>query len=163
MDHLLLSVGSNEDAPGNIRRAVSALRECFGFVQCSTVYESEAIGFIGDNFLNLVVMVNSDLRVGELLEKLKHLENAQGRDRNSPRFSGRTLDIDILIYGERHGSFDGVCLPRPEITENAYVLWPLSELLPQHIHPGENKSYLQLWQDYDHDKQKLWAVDFEWN
>jgi len=162
LDDLLLSLGSNVEPQRNIRRVVTVLERSFGEVRRSTVFESEAVGFVGDNFLNLVVLIKTALSVGKLQELFRQIEDAQGRNRNRPRYSERTIDIDILVYGECQGTFDGVYLPRREITENAHVLWPLSELIPEQIHPGENKSYRQLWQDYGRHRQRIKPLKFDW-
>ena len=68
------------------------------------------------------------------------------------------MDIDILLFGDESGVSCGIELPRPEITENAYVLQPLAELLPEALHPATGVSYGELWQGYDKAKQKLWPV-----
>ena len=96
---LILSLGSNVDAQLNIGLAIQSLRNEFGNINLSTVYESEAVGFEGNNFLNLTVSIESDLLLEEINNFLKQLEDTLGRDRNQPRFSDRPIDIDILIYG----------------------------------------------------------------
>ena len=80
---------------------------------------------------------------------LKALEDQHGRRRDTPRFSARTLDIDILTYDNVTGSVEGVLLPRQEILENAFVLWPLAELAPKEKHPVMGVSYAELWRSYD--------------
>ncbi|MEX2366708.1 MAG: 2-amino-4-hydroxy-6-hydroxymethyldihydropteridine diphosphokinase, partial [Pseudohongiellaceae bacterium] len=114
-------------------------------------------------FLNMAVGLETGLDLPALTEILKSIENKQGRDRTQPRFSGRTLDIDILTYGDKTGRINGMVLPRPEITENAFVLWPLSQIAGSQQHPLAKKSMAQLWQEYDKDRQKLWPVDFNWH
>ncbi len=158
---LALSIGSNIDAARNIRAAVKLLRAEFGPLRLSTVYESEAVGFDGENFLNLAAVAHCELGLAEVLDVLKRLENQLGRDRAQPKFSGRTMDVDILFYGDASGEECGLTLPRGEITDNAFVLLPLSELLPDAVHQPTQLSYAQLWQRYDKSRQKLWAVDFE--
>ena len=162
MPVLTLSLGSNIDAADNIRAALKTLRDRFGKVRCSTVYESEAIGFDGDNFLNLVALVETDACLEELTSFLKGLEDRLGRDSSRPRFSGRTMDIDILTYGEETGEACGTPLPRPEISKYAFVLRPLAEMLPDTIHPPTGLSYARLWAEFDQSGQKLWPVDFDW-
>jgi 2-amino-4-hydroxy-6-hydroxymethyldihydropteridine diphosphokinase len=161
MAHVFLSLGSSVEQQRYIAAGLDALTEQFGALLISSVYESVAIGFEGDNFYNLVVGIEADLSVGELSQYLKTLEDQNGRRRDCPRFSARTLDIDILTYGDAVGTFDGVLLPRQEILENAFVLWPLAELAPHDLHPIEMLSYGVLWQDYDQN-QSLWPVSFVW-
>lgn len=161
MARVYLSLGSNIDRYRHLTAALDALAEKFSDVVVSTVYESEAVGFDGDNFLNFVACVETSDSVLELSQFLKKIEDSNGRDRNSPRFSARTLDIDILTYAKEVGVIDGVTLPRAEITENAFVLQPLAELASAELHPVLGVSYLELWQQYSV-AQKLWPVDFTW-
>ena len=162
MTTLALSIGSNIDAESNIRAALDALNLEFENIRSSTTYESQAIGFDGDNFLNLVVLADTNKGLDDVTTFLKRLEDRLGRDRLQTRFSGRTMDVDILLYGNESGMFCGIELPRPEVTENAYVLQPLAELVPDVVHPATGMSYLKLWQDYDKSKQRLWATEIDW-
>ncbi|WP_160151491.1 2-amino-4-hydroxy-6-hydroxymethyldihydropteridine diphosphokinase [Microbulbifer sp. ALW1] len=162
MATVYLSLGSNIDREKNLSAGLDALVEAFGDLRMSQVYESEAVGFDGDNFYNLVAAIDTELSVGELALRLRHIEDDNGRLRSGPKFSARTLDIDILTYDELTGEVDGVKLPRGEILKNAFVLLPISELAPDILHPVADKTYLQLWDEYDQDSQKLWPVAFDW-
>ncbi len=162
MPVLTLSLGSNINAVNNIRSVVRELRKEFGEIRCSSVYESEAVGFSGDNFLNLVGLVETERPLSAILDFVKQLEDSLGRDRSMPKFSGRSMDIDILTYGEVDGADCGIALPRPEITENAFVLQPLAELLPEQLHSETRLSFSSLWLDYDKGRQKLWPIEFDW-
>lgn len=158
MPVITLSIGSNIDPVPNISRAVAALRHLFPGLRCSTVYESEAVGFEGDNFLNLAALAETDKSLDEIVTTLKQLEDSLGRDRDTPKFSGRSIDVDILTYGDNDGAAAGQELPREEITRNAYVLRPLAELIPDETHPPTGKTYAQLWAGYDKSRQRLWPV-----
>lgn len=160
MAEVLLSLGSNIDRERNIRSCVDELAAQFGHLDISPVYESEAVGFDGDNFLNLVVAIHTDATVAELSRRLRDIENAHGRDRQTPKFSARSLDIDILTYDQLVGEVDGVQLPRKEIFRNAFVLRPMADLRPQSPCPGAENSYLELWQKFDAQDQRLWQVPF---
>lgn len=162
MATVYLSLGSNIDRNKHLSAGLDALVEAFGDLKMSQVYESEAVGFDGDNFYNLVAAIETDLPVGELALKLRDIEDENGRLRSGPKFSARTLDIDILTYDDLTGEVDGVKLPRGEILKNAFVLLPMSELAPETLHPVTGKTYLQLWDEYDQDSQKLWPVEFDW-
>jgi 2-amino-4-hydroxy-6-hydroxymethyldihydropteridine diphosphokinase len=159
MTLLILSLGSNVDAQANIRLAMQSLRKEFGEIKQSIVYESEAVGFEGENFLNLTVSIESDLSLEAINSFLKGLEDSLGRDRNQPRFSDRPIDIDILIFGEENGKDYGLDLPRAEILHNAFVLRPLAEVHPLLLHASSEVSYGEHWRQFDKAKQKLWPTD----
>lgn len=156
-----LSLGSNVDRERHITAALEGLADEFGELAVSSVYESEAVGFDGENFLNLVVGIDTGRPVAELSSLLKQMEADNGRRRDTPKFSARTLDLDILTYDDLTGNIEGVELPRGEILRNAFVLLPLAEIAPDTRHPLDGRSYRQLWQAYERD-QRLWAVPFTW-
>ncbi|GAA3558759.1 2-amino-4-hydroxy-6-hydroxymethyldihydropteridine diphosphokinase [Marinobacter xestospongiae] len=158
---VLVSIGSNVDRERYVAAALDALSEAFGELRISSVYESEAVGFNGSPFFNLVVALYTDDPVATLSRRFKQIEADNGRRRDAPKFSARTLDLDILTYGDAAGIIDGVELPRGEILHNAFVLWPMAEIAPEQAHPLNGQTYQALWQAYDRD-QKLWVVPFQW-
>ena len=162
MSLIYLSLGSNIDAPKNIHAALDALEQQFGLCLISSVYESKSLGFQGKNFLNLAVTIQSHLPINELLNVFKIIEDALKRDRSAPKFSDRTMDIDILCVHDRWGDVDGIRLPRAEILENAFVLLPLAEIAPDCIHPCTGLTYSNHWKIFDKDTQALWRVNFSW-
>jgi len=143
-----ISIGSNIEPKKNIHLAVKSLRDKFVDLKFSPVYESEAVGFEGDNFYNLVVALSTNMSVGEVNQCLHDIEDQYGRERSSPRFSSRSIDLDLLLYDELVGEHDGVVLPREEIPHHAHVLCPLADIIPTVFHPILNKSYQELWQDF---------------
>lgn len=163
MAWVTLSLGSNLEPVKHLTSCLDALLLAFNDLSLSSVFESEAVGFDGDNFLNMAVGINTDLSLSELSVLLKDIEDKHGRDRNQPRFSGRTLDIDILTYDNQVGNFAGITLPRAEISENAFVLWPLSQINGDRKHPVLKQTYGSLWENYDRSRQHLWSVDFTWH
>ena len=162
MTAIYLSLGSNVERYKHITAALDALEHLLGYLTISSVYESKSIGFDGSNYFKLVVGAQTHLAIVELSDVLKRIEDENGRKRSGPKFSPRTLDIDILTYGDFVGSEGGIELPRAEITKNAFVLLPLAEIAPQVRHPQLQKTYGELWQEYDQTSQSLWAIDFEW-
>lgn len=161
MTSVYLSIGSNVDRERHIQAALDGLAQLFGALVISSVYESEAVGFDGEPFYNLVVGIETSLPVGQLSRSLKDLEDANGRLRDVPRFSARTLDLDILTYGDAVGDHDGVSLPRGEILKNAFVLRPLAEIAGDEVHPQTGERYADHWARYDR-AQRLWVVPFVW-
>ncbi|WP_428242298.1 2-amino-4-hydroxy-6-hydroxymethyldihydropteridine diphosphokinase [Gynuella sp.] len=162
MIRVYLSLGSNIDRYRHLASGLNMLSEHFGKLDLSPVYESAAVGFDGDDFLNLVVSMDVTIGCGELSRQLKAIEDLHGRDRSMARFSARTLDIDILTYGDAVGEIDGITLPRAEILTSAFVLKPLSDLAPTEMHPHSGISYADLWKSYDQSRQPLSEVMFNW-
>jgi 2-amino-4-hydroxy-6-hydroxymethyldihydropteridine diphosphokinase len=163
MTKVYASVGSNVEREQHISRALDALSATFGELDISPVYESVAVGFEGDNFYNLVVAFETGMDVGALSGCLRDIEAQNGRKRQGSKFSSRTLDLDILIYGEFAGEVGGVVLPRDEITRYAFVLRPLQDIAPDARHPLSGESYADLWQCSGFDEQELWPIDFVWD
>jgi len=157
MAKIFVGLGSNIEPTIHIQQGMDALLKSFPDCIFSKQYESESVGFDGENFINSVAEFTSPLTISEVVAVLGKIEDASGRTRTGPKFSARTLDIDLLLYD------DVVCeapvsLPRYEILKNAFVLWPLSELAPTSKHPVNGKTYAQLWQEYPKEKQKLWEI-----
>ncbi len=160
MRHVFLSLGSNLDREANIASALRKLEAKFACLEVSPVYESEAVGFDGSPFLNLVVGLETDYSLSVLTEELKLIEDQHGRQRSGPKFGPRTLDIDVITFGELVGSFDGIELPRPELYYNAFVLLPMADLVPDRIDPKTQLTYRDLWAQLK-TSQKLWQVEFK--
>jgi len=142
-----VSIGSNIEAERNIHRSIKALRKSFGELLISPVYQTEAVGFDGDDFLNLVVSFSTDKSVQMVAHELKSIEDAIGRDRTQAKFSARTIDLDLLTYNSLILDEAGVQVPRHEILQNAFVLKPLSDLHPEAVHPHNKQTYAALWRD----------------
>ena len=162
MRTVALSLGSNITPEAHLREALDALQARYGHLRTSSVFESESVGFNGANFLNMVALIETDETLLALTQFLKDYEDEHGRQRARPKFSGRTVDMDILVFGEICGTTDGIKLPRPEIVDNAYVLWPLSQVCFEDIHPLTGQTYGALWAGYDRQRQRLWSIDFKW-
>ncbi len=161
MARVYVSIGSNIERERYIRAGVADLRRRFGPLLLSSVYESEAVGFDGANFYNLVAGFDTDLSAQQVAAELRAIEERHGRDRAGPRFSSRTLDIDLLLYDDLVLSEGKLDLPREEIAHNAFVLWPLAEIAPHLVHPLLGESYATLWGRFDRQSQPLWPVPFD--
>ncbi len=157
---VVLSLGSNIEREQNIRFAIAQLYTYFDDVVLSPVYETEAVGFEGPSFYNLVAQIDSDLSVAALLEILHKIESGAGRLRGAKSYGSRTLDIDILLYGDHDLRAEGRNIPRDEIDNAAYVLRPLADILPDGRHPISGERYAQLWAQFDQISQQLEAIEF---
>ncbi len=160
MASIYISLGSNINRRQNTRAGVQALQQAFGEVTLSSVYESEAVGFDGNAFYNMVIACDVAVPVFEANRILHDIEDANGRDRSSPKFSSRTLDLDLLLYDDLIMDENGLTLPRGEILKNAFVLWPLSEIAPDLIHPEADKCYADLWAAFDKSREDLKPIAF---
>lgn len=143
-----VSVGSNIEKEKNIKAGLTSLRETFGELTISSIYETAAVGFEGDDFYNLVVSFESDLSAYAIFEKLRELEFKHGRLLNSQKFTPRTLDLDLLLFGNEIIDDDILQIPRSDIEKYLFVLQPLAEIAPNLIHPILKKSYSEMCDGY---------------
>jgi 2-amino-4-hydroxy-6-hydroxymethyldihydropteridine diphosphokinase len=146
MARVFISIGSNIDRETNIRRAVVALREHYGDLARSPIYETSAVGFDGDPFYNLVLAFETDDPPEAVRDRLRRIEAESGRQREGvPRFSARTLDLDMILCGDliRHDA--DIDVPAPDIERYPFVLKPLAELAPQARHPERKRTFAELW------------------
>jgi 2-amino-4-hydroxy-6-hydroxymethyldihydropteridine diphosphokinase len=151
MSSLHLNIGSNQDKRKNIRLALDSLEPHFTKITTSSLYESPSEGFIGGNFYNIGVNVETDKNINEVVNILHGIENSLGRDRNLPKFSSRIIDLDLVLYDDDID--DKLNIPRRDILKYAFVLAPLAELNPNDIHPQERVSYLALWKGFQSTKE----------
>ncbi|WP_417681190.1 2-amino-4-hydroxy-6-hydroxymethyldihydropteridine diphosphokinase [Pseudidiomarina aquimaris] len=157
-----LGLGSNRERTQHILAGIRALHDRFASaerpIRVARVFESAAVGFDGHDFFNTVIELQTDLTLAEVVRTCKAIEQAHGHPSEVPKYSPRTLDIDVLLYD------DVVCaspivLPRGEVLKNAFVLWPLAELAPQLKHPQTGISFAQHWQSYA-SEQRLKPLEF---
>ena len=154
-----LSLGSNVEPARNLRAAVRGLRVLFGPLVLSPVYRSEAVGFEGEPFLNMVVGIETDLTAAEVSAMLRRLEADQGRVGSADKFAPRTLDIDLLTLGDQVVDDGRLQLPRDEILEYAFVLRPLADVAGDELHPLRGASYRDLWAAFDQAHQPTRRVE----
>ncbi|MDH5437155.1 MAG: 2-amino-4-hydroxy-6-hydroxymethyldihydropteridine diphosphokinase [Gammaproteobacteria bacterium] len=155
MGKVFVSIGSNIDREKNIRAGIGALKKTFGELTLSPVYETEAVGFDGDPFYNLVAAFETELDPYQVNDTLHQIEEANGRDRSDPKFSSRTLDIDLLLYDDLIIHADKLQIPRDEIEKYAFVLKPLVDIAENEIHPLSGASYKEIWNNSSIKNQKL--------
>lgn len=141
-----LGLGSNLDAEANIRAGIRALQQQFDRVSFSPAYTSKSVGFEGEDFINMVARVETGMHPVELRQYLRDLEDRYGRKRDVPKFSDRSLDIDILLYDDLVVFSPVLEIPRIEILKFAHVLKPLAELDPDLVHPVEMLSMKEIWE-----------------
>jgi len=155
-----ISFGGNIQPRLHFRNALNKMKQDFSGFVCSSVYESKSVGFEGDNFLNLVVKIETDITITQLNDYLHELEDSEGRERlNGKAWDSRTLDLDILLFGDYFGNHSGIELPRSEITEHSHVLTPLAEIAGNLVHWPSGKSYQKLLEGSNFEGQEIWKVE----
>jgi len=159
MSTAYLGLGSNIDARKNIATGITGLRERFGRVDLSPIYQTPAFGFEGEDFINLAARIETEMSPLELKEFLQALEDLHQRNRDAPKFSDRTLDIDILLYDDLYVISPALSLPRGEILSAAHVLKPLADLAPDLLHPVCRKTISELWNAFPQQTIKLTRIE----
>ena len=146
MTTVLLSLGSNVQPRRHLKAAVEALARQFGAITASPAYRTAAVGFDGPAFLNSAVRIETDWPLQRVEDWLHALEDAHGRDRSGPRFSDRTLDIDVVFYGTLIVEGPGhLRIPRPEL-RHAFVIKPLADIAADFVDPVSGMPLAALWQ-----------------
>lgn len=142
-----LSLGSNVgDRTDNLKNVINSIENLVGKVnKISKFYENPAIGFDGDNFVNICVEVVTHLSPNELLNSLLKIENEYGRKRlKSGEYSSRIIDIDIIFYEDLIINQNGLVIPHPRMQSRHFVLTPMCDLNPDFIHPISGLKISQL-------------------
>jgi 2-amino-4-hydroxy-6-hydroxymethyldihydropteridine diphosphokinase len=121
------------------------------------------VGFAGRPFLNLVAGFETHEPVGAINSALRAIEDALGRVRGPEKFAPRTLDLDLLTYGDVVGEVDGCALPRDEILRYAFVLGPLAEIAGDERYPPTGETYRALWAGFDQAAQPIVPVPFDFD
>lgn len=163
MAWVALSLGSNVEPESNLASALDELLLQFHDLALSSVFRSKAQHADAPDYLNMAVGFDTELPLQELARLLKKIEDKHRRDRSGAQPAQVTLDIDLLLYGEKSGNFDGIVLPRPEILTAAYVLWPLAQIAAKRKHPGLKQGYRELWDAFDRTRQVIAPVAFTWH
>ncbi len=152
---VFLSIGSNVNSEVNIQYALSEIDQIFEIKQVSSVYKNKSVGFEGDDFLNMVLKLSTTLSPYEIVEELNRIELATGREIGTGTFDSRTLDIDMILYGDLVDPEEPLQLPRKDIDLYSFVIGPLAEIEPRGIHPVLGKSFIELWEEFNQEAYPL--------
>lgn len=158
MIQVCVDIGSNIDREQNICACVVQLRDDFPDVRFSKPYESKSEGFEGDDFINMSAVFTTEMRFTELLAYLKAMEEKQKRTRDGIKFASRTLDVDILLFGDEILKPDRD-VPRAEILKYPFVLFPLAEIAGDVIHPEFNQSIAEIARQSALSRDAIWPVE----
>jgi len=151
-------MGSNVEPERNLAHAAAQLAREFPGARFSPWFRNRAVGFEGEDFINLVAGFETHLPVQAVLEKLHAIEKACGRERAAPRWAPRAIDLDVLLYGDLICDEPGLKLPRPDLLRRAYMLGPLAELAPGVMHPTAHLTIGELWRLFDQGAHPLHPI-----
>ena len=126
MPEVYVAAGSNVEPEKNLARALDEIEQAFGELAISPAYRNPAVGFAGEDFINLVVGFRTDDAPAQVKGQLERIELSCGRARNAPKWAPRTMDLDILMYDQRVSDVPGLLLPRPDLLRRAFMLKPSS-------------------------------------
>jgi len=160
--YVCVAAGSNIAPTKHLRRAITALAERFPDLKVSPAYRNAAVGFVGDDFINMAICFSTTQSLPELINELQAVEALCGRSRSDPKWAPRTMDIDLLLYGDVVGEFPGVSLPRPDLIKRPYMLGPLAQIAPDLMHPVLHETMGALWSRFQSDGHHLQPIDL-WN
>jgi 2-amino-4-hydroxy-6-hydroxymethyldihydropteridine diphosphokinase len=147
MPDVYVAIGGNVEPEKYLDRALSLLQARFGALTVSPAYRNAAVGFEGPDFINLVVKFVSGLPLPQIRGALQQIEAACDRPSDAPKWAPRTMDIDVLLYGDLVSDAPGLIVPRPDLVRRAYMLKPMAEIAPDVVHPMLDKTMQELWRD----------------
>lgn len=156
--HAFVGIGSNIEPRVHVPHALQLLGEQYGPLTVSPVYSCPAVGFDGPAFLNLVVGFDTDADAPSVAQALRCIEAHCGRDR-SVSSASRTMDLDLLLYGDLVSDEPETRVPRDDILRYAFTLKPLVDIAPDARHPTDGRSYAQLWAAFDDADQPLECIE----
>lgn len=159
MPAVYVAAGSNIEPEKNLRHALSELGHEFAGLRTSPAYRNPAFGFEGDDFINLVVGFDSTQAVRDVIRTLHRVEEACGRPRLAPKWAPRSMDLDILLYGDAVIDEPDLRVPRADLTTKAYMLRPAADLAPQVMHPILGLSLGELWKAFDTTGLRMQVVE----
>ena len=161
MAKIYLGLGSNIEPETYLKLGIRELCLRFGVLEMSNIYRSDAVGFDGADFLNLVLGFDSDLSPSEIHQAIEDIHSVAGRQRGESRYSARTLDIDLLIYGDLVIDAGPIRVPRTDILKYSFVLGPLAEIASALRHPETGRLITDHWAEFDKKSQPLTPVSVD--
>lgn len=160
MPDVYVAAGSNIQPELNLRSALAALKRRVGDIRVSHAYRNKAVGFDGPDFVNLVIGFETELTLTEVLAVLQAVEALCGRPRKAPKFEPRSMDLDLLLYGDMVCATHAITLPRPDLIKRAYMLAPLAEMAPTLVHPTLKQTIGDLWKGFDQASHPMQVMEF---
>jgi 2-amino-4-hydroxy-6-hydroxymethyldihydropteridine diphosphokinase len=144
-----VAAGSNVDAVRHLQLALRELRQLHPDLTVSPAYRNRAVGFEGDDFVNLVVRFQTSLTPAQVREQLQRVEAICGRAPDAPKWAPRTMDLDVLLFGDLVSDTPGMIVPRPDLLKRPYMLKPMADIAPDVMHPIAKQTMHELWSEFD--------------
>ena len=155
---VFVAAGSNVDPERNLERACAEIAHTWPDARFSRAYRNAAVGFEGPEFINLVTGFSAAQPLESVIARLRAIETQCGRPRFAPKWASRTMDLDVLLFGDRIEKTTDYTLPRPDLLKRPYMLGPLAELAPDFPHPTAGQTIGQLWAHFERDGHVMTAV-----
>jgi 2-amino-4-hydroxy-6-hydroxymethyldihydropteridine diphosphokinase len=152
---VFVAAGSNVDPESHLERACAEIAHAWPDAYFSRAYRNVAVGFEGPDFINLVVGFSAAQPLPLVIERLRGIETNCGRPRYAPKWASRTMDLDVLLFGDLVEKTTDYTLPRPDLLKRPYMLGPLAEIAPKVRHPTANKTIAELWAEFDRDGHQM--------
>jgi len=158
---VFVAAGSNVEPERHLARACADIAHTWPDAHFSRAYRNVAVGFEGPDFINLVVGFSAAQPLAYVIERLRGIETNRGRPRYAPKWASRTMDLDVLLFGDLVEKTADYTLPRPDLLKRPYMLGPLAEIAPDVVHPLAGKTIGELWAAFDRDGHAMNAVKIE--
>jgi len=161
MIEVFVAAGSNIEPEKHLSMALRALAAAYGPLTLSPAYRNQAVGFSGADFINLVVGFRTSDEVTTVRQQLQKIEAACDRPPEAPKWAPRTMDLDILLYGNLVSNEPGLIIPRPDLVKRPYMLKPMADIAPDVRHPVLGQTLGELWQAFDAGAHSLIEVSLD--
>ena len=159
MKDVYVAAGSNVEPEKNLARACQEIANTWADVRFSRAYRNRSVGFDGPDFINMVLGFGTDDSLESVLARLRDIEILCGRPRNAPKWASRTMDLDVLLFGDRVEKTADYTLPRPDLLKRPFMLGPMAEIAPGIKHPIAGITIGELWQEFDRDAHSMNPVN----
>jgi 2-amino-4-hydroxy-6-hydroxymethyldihydropteridine diphosphokinase len=158
---VFVAAGSNVEPEKNLAVACAQIAHTWPDAVFSRAYRNPAVGFEGPDFINLVTGFSAAQPLRSVIERLRAIETQCGRPRYAPKWASRTMDLDVLLFGDLVETTADYTLPRPDLLKRPYMLGPLAEIAPEVVHPVVRRTIAALWKAFDRDGHAMDAVALE--
>lgn len=158
MTAVYVAAGSNVEPQKYLSRALRAMAAAYGPLTLSPAYRNQAVGFSGEDFINLVVGFHTEHSATEVRQQLQKIEAACDRPPGAAKWAPRTMDLDILLFGDLVSDEPGLIIPRPDLLKRPYMLKPMADIAPDVRHPTLGKTMRELWDAFDSGEHSMVEV-----